>query len=126
MPIVPDHLSDRVAVGYDGVTYVLASGDLVFINDVSAAYDRPCPLSVLVTYLQGVITGASIPWDYYANNWSVEPSFNATITGGDVYDYTLDGTTRYRFVPSPYDPTEDKFYLTFDGVNLTNLVIARG
>lgn len=65
-------------------------------------------------------------WSYYAMNWSVEPSLNSSITGGDVYDYTLDGTTRYRFVPTTYDPTQDAFYSNFSGGTLSGLIVSRG
>jgi len=65
-------------------------------------------------------------WEYLVYNWSSEPVLNATIAGGDVYDYELDGVTRYRFVPNPYDSTQDAFYSDFDGTNLTNLIVARG
>jgi len=65
-------------------------------------------------------------WEYYAANWSAEPAFNSNITGGAVYDYTLDGVTRYRFVPVPYDPTQDAFYSTFSGGVLSDIIIARG
>ena len=46
--------------------------------------------------------------------------------GGDVYDYTLNGTTRYRFVPTTYNPTQDAFYGSFDGTTLTTLITKRG
>jgi len=65
-------------------------------------------------------------WEYLVYNWSSEPTLNAAIVGGDVYDYELDGVTRYRFVPNPYDSTHDAFYSDFDGTNLTNLIVARG
>lgn len=65
-------------------------------------------------------------WTYYATTWSVEPTLNASITGGDVYNYTLDGVTRYRFVPTTYDATEDAFYTTFSGGLLTGLIVSRG
>lgn len=65
-------------------------------------------------------------WEYLLMNWSVEPTLNTAIVGGDVYNYTLNGTTRYRFVPTTYDPTQDAFYENFDGTNLTGLITARG
>lgn len=65
-------------------------------------------------------------WEYLVANWSVEPSLNTAIAGGDVYDYTLNGTTRYRFVPTTYDPTQDAFYESFDGTTLTTLITKRG
>lgn len=65
-------------------------------------------------------------WDLYVTNWSVAPSLNGTITGGSVYDYTLNGTTRYRFVPDPYDPTLDAFYSTFSAGVLSDIIVTRG
>jgi len=67
-----------------------------------------------------------VNWTFYATLWDTAPIFNATITGGAVYDYTYDAVTRFRFVPSPYDPTLDAFYGMFDGVNVTVLIAARG
>ena len=65
-------------------------------------------------------------WEYLAYNWSEEPTIITTISSGDVYEYKLDDSTRYRLVPSPYDATQDAFYSNFDGTNLTNLITARG
>jgi len=71
--------------------------------------------------------GSGTPtWSYYVTMWSIEPTLNTSITGGDVYDYTLDGVTRYRFVPTIYDANEDAFYTTFSGGLLTGLVASRG
>jgi len=52
-------------------------------------------------------------WTYYATKWDTAPNINTTITGGTVYNYTLDGITRYRFVPTVYDASQDAFYTTF-------------
>lgn len=65
-------------------------------------------------------------WDYYVTNWSTPPTQIASITGGVVLSYTLDGITRYRFVPSSYDPTDDAFYTTFTNPTLSGLIVARG
>jgi len=77
-----------------------------------------------VTSVLPVETG--LTWSFLATTWSVEPTLNMSISGGDVYDYTLDGTTRYRFVPTIYDATEDAFYTTFGGGLLTDLIVSRG
>ena len=71
-------------------------------------------------------TTSGTDWTYYATTWSVEPSLNTAITGGEVYNYTLDGTTRYRFVPTTYDATQDAFYTTFNNPTLSGLIVARG
>lgn len=68
----------------------------------------------------------SATWEYLVYNWSSEPTLNTTIIGGNVYNYELDGVTRYRLVPNPYDATQDAFYADFDGTNLTNLITTRG
>ena len=65
-------------------------------------------------------------WEYLVANWTAIPTLNATITSGDVYNYNLDGTIRYRFVPSTYTPTQDAFYTNFDGTTLTGLITKRG
>jgi hypothetical protein len=67
-------------------------------------------------------------WSYLKDTWTVEPSITASITGGDVYSYTLKGVTRYRFVPttSPYDATLDAFYTTFTGGVLSGLIATKG
>jgi len=70
--------------------------------------------------------GGTLTWNYLAITWSAEPSFVESITGGDVYSYTLDGTTRYRFVPTTYDATQDAFYSTFVTPTLSGLIVARG
>lgn len=67
-----------------------------------------------------------LTWDYLVTNWSTEPTLNTTTTGGEVYNYTLNGTTRYRFVPTVYNPTQDAFYSTFSGGILSNLITKRG
>ena len=69
-------------------------------------------------------------WVYLVNSWSVAPSIvgASTVSGqpGDVYDYTLGGVTRYRFVPTTYDPTLDGFYSTFTAGTLSGLIATRG
>ena len=65
-------------------------------------------------------------FDYLVTKFSRPPLLNATITNGKVFNYTLDGITRYRFVPTIYNPTQDAFYLTFTGGVLTELITKRG
>jgi hypothetical protein len=65
-------------------------------------------------------------WEYLSYNWSEEPTLITAISSGDVYEYKLDESTRYRLVPNPYNPTQDAFYSDFDGTNLTNLITTRG
>jgi hypothetical protein len=77
------------------------------------------------TEYKSVGAGADLlkDWDFYATNWSVTPSLVSTMSGGKVYEYTLQGTTRYRFVPSPYLPTGDIFY---DSFSFTPLAVDSG
>lgn len=67
-----------------------------------------------------------LEWVDLLNTWTTQPVLNVSITGGDVYDYVYGGTTYYRFVPSPYDSTLDRFFSGFDGTNLTGLLATRG
>ena len=69
---------------------------------------------------------AALKWSDLATRWDDAPTLNAAITGGTVYNYTLDGVTRYRFVPTTYDAAADAFYSNFDGTTLSGLVAARG
>jgi hypothetical protein len=65
-------------------------------------------------------------WGYYATHWSTDPVEIEAITGGVVWSYTLGATTRYRFVPDPYDPTLDAFYSGFTSPTLSGLIVSRG
>lgn len=71
-------------------------------------------------------SSSATTWGFYKDHWSVIPTNIATITGGNVWQYTLDGVTRYRFVPSPYDPTQDAFYTTFSSPTLSGLIVSKG
>lgn len=65
----------------------------------------------------------NLSWIYLATSY--DATFNSNITGGKVYSYTLNETTIYRFVPSPYTKSDDAFYENFDGTNLSDLIITR-
>ena len=69
--------------------------------------------------------GADPDWTYYVTLWDTPPTFNSSITGGDVYDYTLGAVTRYRFVPTTYDASQDAFYSGFSSPTLSGLIVAR-
>lgn len=87
------------------------------------------PLTVKVTvdalaaYAQGT---APVTWTALATSWTTPPTLSAPIAAGAVYAYTLDATTRYRLVPSPYDAALDAFYTTFSGGILSGLIVTRG
>ena len=70
-----------------------------------------------------------VSWLYYLTNWSEAPSLIGAATSpttGYVYSHTLDGVTRYRLVPDPYDATEDAFYLTHASGVLSNKIASKG
>lgn len=66
-------------------------------------------------------------WTFLVTHWNTKPVLNtgSTLTTGRVYDYVLNGVTRYRFVPNTYDAVQDAFYANFDGTNLTNQITTR-
>lgn len=65
-------------------------------------------------------------WTHYATSWTTPPTFVETITGGSVYSYVQGASTRYRFVPNPYDANEDAFYSSFSSPTLSGLLATRG
>jgi len=65
-------------------------------------------------------------WEYYAINWSNAPVQVGTTLAGAVYSYILGATTRYRLVPTVYNPVNDSFYLNFTGGVLSDLIVSRG
>lgn len=65
-------------------------------------------------------------WNFLVTTWSVTPTSLGTISGGEVFSYTYGATTRYRFVPSPYDPDDDAFYGSFVSSVLGNFIVSRG
>ena len=69
---------------------------------------------------------AETSWEYYATNWTTAPSLAGSTAAGDVYAYTLSGTTRYRLVPTTYSAAQDAFYSTFSGGVLSGLIVTRG
>ena len=65
--------------------------------------------------VQSALAGDQLSeWPFLAQSWDAPPALAKSITGGSVYEYTLGGVTRYRFVPSPYDAAQDAFYQAFD------------
>lgn len=84
------------------------------------------PQSGEVIQRDGSLWKNKFTWEHLLNNWSTEPTLNTIIVNGEVYNYNLNGITRYRFVPTIYNPTQDAFYGVFDGINLTNLITTRG
>lgn len=71
-------------------------------------------------------SSSTTSWGYYKDHWSAIPTNLGAITGGNVWSYTLSETTRYRFVPTTYDPTKDAFYTTYSEGILSGLIVTRG
>lgn len=91
--------------------------------------NSPVAVSIATLGVQGVKGDPgqiSDIWLFFATTWSSEPAIIGEIVGGDVYQYELNSVTRYRFVPEPYNPSSDTFYLEFDGTNLSGLITSRG
>ena len=70
-----------------------------------------------------LINDLTTTWGYLVEHWTIEPTLVSTTATGEIYNYTLNGVTRYRFVPTTYDPTQDAFY---SDLALTTLIKTRG
>jgi len=70
------------------------------------------------------IYGTIIDWMTLTRGFKIEPVFNSTIAGGDVYNYVYESSptdkTYYRYIAT--DGSEDAYYETFSGGNLSNLI----
>ena len=102
--------------------------DFVESDSVTVAFDGSATvIAHAATHLPGAgddLIGKT--WGGLAVIWTEEPTLEASITGGDVYKYTYGTTIYYRFVPDPYDSTEDKFYSSFSNPTLSGLIATRG
>ena len=72
------------------------------------------------------VTDYLYTWSHLSSNWSEEPALISSLPSGQVYSYTLNNVTRYRYVPATYDPKQDAFYSTFAGGILSGLITTRG
>jgi hypothetical protein len=82
--------------------------------------------NVAVIDSEGYWVGPAIKsWITYVTSYSSTPVFLQTISGGDVYTYKYnsDATTAYRFIAS--DNSLDAFYGSFDGSNLSDLLVTK-
>jgi hypothetical protein len=79
-----------------------------------------------VNIISGTTNNNLTNWTFLVTNFDTSPTINGTITQGVVYNYIYDNITRYRFVPTIYDPKEDSFYSGFNGTTLTGKIISRG
>lgn len=110
--LMPVGMRGPTGAGWTGVS--LIDGRFVFTSDDGLEYTS-----------DDVLTDLKITWTLLASKWDVAPTVAASISGGTVYQYTLDGVTRYRFVPDQYDAAQDAFYSSFDGTTLSDLITTR-
>jgi len=86
----------------DNISTLVNDSDFQTLAEVEALIaSAPAPTPALV-------------WTDYATRWDTAPTLNKAITGGQVFNYTLNGTTRFRFVPTTYDSNLDAFYSGFN------------
>lgn len=76
-------------------------------------------------WLDSLVGSVDLTWTDYVTRWDVAPDLLASIPGGSVFGYVLNAVVRYRFVPSIYAPDLDAFYVNFDGMNLSGLIVTR-
>lgn len=69
--------------------------------------------------------GGTNTWLDYVLNWSSDPVFISTIAQGDVYQYTYNGSTAYRLIPTD-NISIDSFYSSFTNSILGTLLAQRG
>ena len=73
---------------------------------------------------------AILSWDFLVAKWGTPPAVvgTATVSGqtGEVWAHTLEGVTRFRFVPGVYSAALDRFYTTYSGGVLSGLITSRG
>lgn len=76
-------------------------------------------------YVIGGSGAASLKWIDYVTAFSSEPTLSLDNASGQVYSYLYNsgGTTLYRFIAA--DNSEDAFYTTFDGTNVSGLVVSK-
>jgi len=109
--LLPYYSTGTAAAVWGGI-----SGDLLDQGDLIAALD-----------LKGdKVQLDRLTWLDLINSWTEEPILNATISGGEVYDYVFGATEYYRYVPTAYDSALDQFWSGFNGTTLTGLIATRG
>jgi hypothetical protein len=107
-------------------TLVISAGDPTRDAQISAFFAASIAPRSATSNTAAVAEQIAQTWDGLVFNWSAQPTLVATLTGGQVWAYTLAGTTRYRMIPTPYVAAQDAFYSAFDGATLSNPIIARG
>ena len=61
-------------------------------------------------------------WISLVSQWDVEPILIQSSSNGDIYQYQRTDFTYYRFVPNPYNASQDAFY---SDIQLTQLITSR-
>jgi hypothetical protein len=107
-------------VGY-GNTTLFVSGDKVGINTENPNVELTISGSVSAS---NKIYGTIIDWMTLTRGFKIEPTFNSSVAGGDVYTYVYESSpsdkTYYRYIAT--DGSEDAYYGTFSGGILSNLI----
>lgn len=65
-------------------------------------------------------------WVNLMSLWTESPTQLYSSINGVILAYSHQETTKYRFVPTPYNSYEDAFYEDWDGVELMRLIARRG
>jgi hypothetical protein len=113
---------------------VSADGSINTHSDVDTTTTAPSNDDVLtwdgsnwVPQAAGGSDVTRLKWADLVTTWTSEPTEEAYSGGdGQVFSYTYGTTAYYRFVPSTYDSTEDKFYSSYSNPTLSGLVATRG
>lgn len=62
-------------------------------------------------------------FNYYAKHFDTIPEVQTFSGSGTVLAFTLQGVTRYMYIPDPYDPIQHAFYANFSDPVLSNLIV---
>jgi hypothetical protein len=104
-----------------GSTVLFVSGGKVGINTELPTVELTVSGSISAS---NKIYGTIIDWMTLTRGFKIEPVFNSTIAGGDVYTYVYESSpsdkTYYRYIAT--DGSEDAYYGTFSGGILSNLI----
>jgi hypothetical protein len=107
-------------VGF-GSTVLFVSGGKVGINTELPTVELTVSGSISAS---NKIYGTIIDWMTLTRGFKIEPVFNSTIAGGDVYTYVYESSpsdkTYYRYIAT--DGSEDAYYGTFSGGILSDLI----
>ncbi len=103
-----------------GVDYLVAGGQITFTAPLADGAEA------VVISVSDVSTTLGESWPGLVDSWTEEPTLNAAIAGGEVYNYVYGAVTYYRFVPDPYVAEDDAFYASFANPVLSGLIARRG